>query len=520
MSFTYENQGTNTYLVYCVQENDVVDTMSLGMLTNNKIDGLIQTVYTQMDEKKLIKYNVSSKVSVKQFFSGPVNKKRLVGVFSGIVNAMIASEEYMIDPNCILLDMDYIFTDVSTCETNLVCLPIVNERADSVNLGAMFKNIVFNTQFDQTESCDYVAKLINYLNSSPVFNLEEFRAILDEIAGKRLAASALPQGNEVQPVSPPRTDMSNDPQKTPVMAQPAKTNMGYPQSAPVPAVNSSAPAVPGSAVGAGAMPPAPAVQPQIPTKNGNIPFAVPQESRQTAANAYPAAVQPQNSAAEKQMSMMHLLMHYSKENKELYKQQKAQKKANAAKGSNAAPVPAALPTAPSPAPQMPAPQTPVMPLPAAAAAPAPLPAAPMPAPVSAPTPVPAPVENANFGETTVLSAANNIGETTVLGQTSASVEVKPILYRIKNNERIIIDKPVFRIGKEKSYVDYFIGDNTAVSRSHANIVSRGGEYFIVDTNSTNHTYVNGNMIPSNVETKILQGTRIQLANEEFEFKII
>ena len=38
---------------------------------------------------------------------------------------------------------------------------------------------------------------------------------------------------------------------------------------------------------------------------------------------------------------------------------------------------------------------------------------------------------------------------------------------------------------------YFIGDNTAVSRSHANIITREGRCFILDTNSTNHTYVNG-----------------------------
>ena len=76
-----------------------------------------------------------------------------------------------------------------------------------------------------------------------------------------------------------------------------------------------------------------------------------------------------------------------------------------------------------------------------------------------------------------------------------------------------------RIGKERSYVDYFIGDNTAISRSHANIITRDGVYFIVDTNSTNHTFVNGTMIQSNVETTITHGDTIRLANEDFEFKL-
>ena len=75
------------------------------------------------------------------------------------------------------------------------------------------------------------------------------------------------------------------------------------------------------------------------------------------------------------------------------------------------------------------------------------------------------------------------------------------------------------MGKERSFVDYFIGDNTAVSRSHANFITRDGEYFVVDTNSTNHTFVNGQMIQSNSEVKISHGDTIRLGNEDFEFKI-
>ena len=37
MDFSYENQGANTYLVYEIKEGDSIDTLSLGMLTNNSI---------------------------------------------------------------------------------------------------------------------------------------------------------------------------------------------------------------------------------------------------------------------------------------------------------------------------------------------------------------------------------------------------------------------------------------------------------------------------------------------------
>ena len=78
-------------------------------------------------------------------------------------------------------------------------------------------------------------------------------------------------------------------------------------------------------------------------------------------------------------------------------------------------------------------------------------------------------------------------------------------------------EPVFRIGKERSYVDLFIGDNSAISRSHANIITRDGAYYIMDTNSTNHTYVNGSLIPSNQQVMLTDMDELTLANELFTY---
>lgn len=74
------------------------------MLTNNSIPGLAQTLFTQMDEERYIKYNVSAKISMKQFFCGVVNRRRLLGAFEGIVDGLMPAEDYMIDTSSIILD--------------------------------------------------------------------------------------------------------------------------------------------------------------------------------------------------------------------------------------------------------------------------------------------------------------------------------------------------------------------------------------------------------------------------------
>lgn len=564
MNFTYENQGTNTYLVYEIQPGDEIDSMSLGMLTNNNIPGFAAASFLQVDTSKFIKYNVSARVSVAQLFSGPVNKKRLLGVFTSVINAIMASEDYMIDVDTILLDLDHIYADVSTCEAVLICLPVTNASRENTNLGAFFKDIIFNTQFDQTENCDHVAKILNYLNSSPMLSLPDFKRLLESIENPGVAAQPQaqppqPQAVQSQPVQhqlaqPPHPQMPGQPVRP---AQPMQQMPPMQQAGARPVPNQVPPAQPG--------------RPPMPQPQQGSPAIPPVAAPGKAPNAVPAPA-AQSQADEKPMSFMYLMQHYNKENAAIYKAQQEAKK-NAAKAPKTSKPGKAPQNAPAPGFAVPGQQPPAQ-RPAAQgvqpgpgfAVPGQQPPAQRPAPQGvqprpgfavpgqqppvqqshvqqppvqrppvqqpAPRPVqpaapmqPAPVfqqpqqsfSQLNFGETTVLGGG--IGETTVLGGAMETTKTDPHLIRTKNNERIPLNKPVFRIGKEKSYVDYFIGDNTAISRSHANIINRNGEFFVVDTNSTNHTYVNGGMIHSNEEVKLSHGTKIRFANEDFEFKM-
>ena len=120
----------------------------------------------------------------------------------------------------------------------------------------------------------------------------------------------------------------------------------------------------------------------------------------------------------------------------------------------------------------------------------------------------------DFDEATGLL---NEDDTTLLVE-NANVHF-PSLNNVNTGEVISVNKPVFRIGKEKSYVDYFVANNNAVSRSHADIITRGNKYFIMDLNSKNHTYVDGQMIPIRCEVEIFEGSKIRIANEEFIFHV-
>lgn len=106
-------------------------------------------------------------------------------------------------------------------------------------------------------------------------------------------------------------------------------------------------------------------------------------------------------------------------------------------------------------------------------------------------------------------------ETTVL-----SDQAEPYSYLINchdnQNERIILNKASFIIGRLKNQVDY-VSRNNAVGKVHAEIINRDDEHYLKDLNSRNGTYINGERIVSNVEYVIKNNDRIAFANSEYKY---
>ncbi|MBQ7677046.1 MAG: FHA domain-containing protein [Lachnospiraceae bacterium] len=656
MNFSYENQGSSTYLVYTAGADEELDSMTLGMLTNNDIKGLADTVMVQMDGVRYIRYNVTARVTMQQLFSGMVNKRQLLGVFGGIADAWQLVEEYMIDPASILMDPNYIFVNAVNGEVSLVCLPIVTDNPPT-DILFFLKNTVANTKFDTSEGGDYVVNLMNYVNSMTEFSPVGFKEFLESMSGR--AASAPKPHFEPKPAPQFEVPPVN-PQPAPA-PQPAAFGgrQGMPQGGSFGgasqgssfggaqgstsfggATQGSAFGTPqsgsfggpqgnsfggsqGSSFGApqgGQIPPSPASFGGGSTGNlGNASFAIP-----GAAPAQEVPEAPQVDANGKPISFMYLMQHYNKENAAQYKAQKnlkkqaekeakaakaarkqaekeAKKAAKAAKKGKGTPEPqmsvppqddgfgapmfdvppqgmqpsgaAGMPGAAAMVPQTPPPavvedQAPVMPGMSPAGAHV------MPqdgafdgaaqgtgmAPggsltdgafVSEVPPQDGQMrtpgmpqaedqgilqpqgafESSNIANVGVILPAPAVDyddddededELTVILSEDMNLDAakaEPYIVRKKTGEKIPVSQGIFKMGRQKSTTDYCISDNKAIGRVHASILFRNGQYFIVDNDSMNHTFVEGSQLESNAECELKDGTKFALANEPFEFHV-
>ncbi|MCI8351977.1 MAG: FHA domain-containing protein [Oscillospiraceae bacterium] len=504
----FEQQGSSTYLVYELGPEDAVDSMGLGMILNNRIPGFAPAVLTQFDDKKQLKYDVTARVPASQYLLGTVNKKRILGVFSGVLRAFSAAEDYMLDTRTIALEMDGIFTDVATADTVLLCVPVIDQRGEAQSdLPLFFKNILFGVQYDEREERDYVTKIMNYLNGSPTFSIPEFKGILDYLASGSLAEASRQQPAPPPPGAVPAAPVSHSAYEAEHSGQAAPVSVPTPMPASI---------------------------------------SVPKQAEKVSEKM------PKAEKAEDSMSLFYLLQHYNKDNHAKYKAQKEEKKSGkkpekqkTKKQKAAKPTPQpqsaygfsipgqtgmpespaakaeAMPVAPPPvgaaAPASQPPQQRPMTIPTPAPAPMPPAPAPMSAPMSVPMSVP---RSAAAAVEETLYFSENVGdETVLLGREAPVQRLIPHLVRMRNNERIPIDKAVFRLGRDNDYNDYAIMDNRYIGHGHCHILSQDGEFFIVDDNSKNHTQVNGEVIAPGIQVKLAHGYTISIADEKFEFKL-
>lgn len=106
---------------------------------------------------------------------------------------------------------------------------------------------------------------------------------------------------------------------------------------------------------------------------------------------------------------------------------------------------------------------------------------------------------------------------TSLMMEDAGSERRIALVRRANGQRTIVTHNNFHIGRGQNLVDLYIDTKTAyIGSDHAYIVLQGSDYYVVDNNSKNHTWLNGNQLECSRPYAIHPGDILRLADEYFD----
>lgn len=411
--FMIENQGIQTFLVYTLTDEEIVDEISYETVHDSHVPGILPMFLVSDGTERMLKFNISSRISLEQFFSGVMDRAGFLRALISIVHTLKVSKEYMLDERYFLLDSQHIYVNVGTREAELLCIPTLPTE-EPVDIVSFLRSVVFQTQFDPSENANYVAQIIRYLDKRETFSVEGLMEKLMKIAEEEEPSLKLFQGGRAK-VTTMDFAHANQP-------EPAQSDWTGP------------------------------VQPDYGKHQGLYEETTVLNSAMLKKKEPARTITVEEPVQKKGIRTLRELFGGKRK-----KEQTIIQETNVSYDDEEIPV--------------------------------------------------------SFRERESNPYQDEVEENIPV----QSIFTQAYIKRLKTREQIVIDKQVFKIGKERIFVDYCIVDNPTVSRSHANIVMENDEYYIIDMNSKNHTYVNGRMIPSGTKTKLIHESRIKLSNEEFEF---
>ncbi len=457
VAFNYEEQEGKEYLVYNKRAEDKIDPLTMEMMSNNKIDGLIPFESIQVDGALTLKYNVTGLESLKDYFSGIVGRKKLIHVLEEIAAAFIEAEDYLLDPSSYVLEEDCIYVHPETKKVFMIVLPFVRKE---IKPEMFLKKLLLEVRYDQSEDCSYVAGLINLFSANEGFSLSQFREQL-------IRFQEIKTDKKV-----PKKEEESGP-RTPVSSQ---NTVEEPVRQPVPPVS-------------------PAEQTENETIDSRYFYTSDEEVKKKKGFFWKKEEKPEKQKPEKKG----LFWKKSKKHEEASldgpekmfpfaglnipgSDQQNRQKDN---GKNPEEISKAHET-----------------------------------------PIPAQrvgidlkkVEMQDFGETVYID--ENADDTFFLEKEKSEPQPKPVLYRYSTQEIYEIQGDIVRIGRNPAISEICISGNRGIGRIHAVLYVKNGQVGIIDNDSKNKTYVNGEQLKPGDDPRILSpGDVIRLADEELEFRI-
>lgn len=510
-NFKIKNELNKHILEYKFAETDENDTFSEGMLKNNTIEGILPLSFQQIDSKKYYVFEINNNVSFKEYFSKPVTKNDLIDALKQIMNIYKRVSEYMIEEKYIVLDLEYMFMNTDTKKVSLVCLPIENISVE-YNLGNFIKQFITGIVYQAGEE-SFIIQLLNFVNTKPNFTYDELLNLLNEINQTHV------QSVKVEPVVPPK-----QPQPQPVRReQTVVREQPQPKKAPIINQEKLVKKEPSTPAPAGKCPHC--GKPYEPGYKfcmacGKSLTAQPEQVKKVEAPNSDVIVCPSCGSnnksdylfcqicgtnlktGEKKPAKKGLFSRNKNKNVKKVEKKEKEKKPLFAKKTEKKPT-SSIPTKNK--------RKTVFTEETTQQA----------VNSNVQESYNSNISEGSFAGTTVLNSGN---DTTVLSEgttvLNANVQVKyPKLKRLADMQEVFVNKDSFKIGKDTMYNDYFVSNNSAISRRHAEILCENGKYYITDLNSTNHTYVEGNIVSPGYKVELHSGDTIKLADEEFIFTL-
>lgn len=195
MQFIFDDDGACRKIVYRIEEQDRFDMFSYEMLRENDVPGLLAPMRAENNGMDAVQYDVSNLDTLRNYLSFSLSMRQLLSVFSQIISAAQALDDYLLDNSLLVTDIGQIYYDREKNEVKMLYYLMLGETGPwrfEEKLINLFKEIIFSARFIVGDGDGHIAELLNSINDAKDYSLADFKEVvlkLEGLVSKDLAAA-------------------------------------------------------------------------------------------------------------------------------------------------------------------------------------------------------------------------------------------------------------------------------------------------------------------------------------------
>lgn len=506
-NFKARNIGNERYLTYTMGEDCELDEDVLDYCEENALKELVGIIYEEDDDYDYLTYDITDRVSLEEYIKSEMTCEKVLNILRNVADGLISLKEQAIHLSYVLLNKGFMFVDESDYSISFICLPVESKAAVASEFKSFVRQLLANMRYDVDENLSYVGKLLTYINSDN-FNLRGLvglsEALMDEAGINHDEAGTIESDgvevvSAVEPEEDATTEESNvadfmtaideQDEKLPEIGDDAEEEDEESEDDVNPVDEELDSILPSD------------MTPEAVDTDGDK--SAEPKRKETDVDVIKDRIKKLVGDKTDTPPASHTITSLDELDQILDSKPPVIKK-NVVKVNRAAIIQnvAAEHESEEAATEESDEKTQI------------------------------PVIEDIYDDMNIEKdeAEEKPKSRSILSRTVGDAAAKqntllnapkavPYLIRVNTEERIMLNKPTFKLGKASRGVDYSVSGNGAVSRQHAVILQKDGVCFIKDNKSTNHTYVNGKMVEDGVEEILTHDSVIKLGDEEFIFKI-
>lgn len=173
-------ENTNNQLSYDeftlnfrVEDDVPVDQYEMSMYNYEFVGNRTTCNVVALDGVRVLQYKIPATLPLEQFLRKQLYKGEFLAILSNILNQLMFFEENKMPSRKILLNIHYMYIELSTLDIQLIYMPINKKFADC-NITKFIQTFISKVRFANMECVECVEKILQYLDSRLMFDLADF----------------------------------------------------------------------------------------------------------------------------------------------------------------------------------------------------------------------------------------------------------------------------------------------------------------------------------------------------------